>query len=72
MQSKQLGIILVVIGILLLIYGIVGIERQTANIDIGGIRATATERHTTPWATVVGIVSLVAGAAMLVSSRPRP
>ena len=72
MQGKQLGIVLVVIGIVALIYGVVGVEHQTANIDIGGLKAVATERHTSPWATVLGIVSLVAGAAMLVSSSKRP
>jgi len=70
MQGKQLGIILVIVGILALIYGVVGVEHQTANIDIGGLKATATERHSTPWATVVGIVALVAGAALLIRSKP--
>ena len=70
MQGKQLGIVLVIVGILALIYGVVGVEHQTANIDIGGLKATATERHSTPWATVVGIVALVAGAALLIRSKP--
>jgi len=71
MQGKQLGIVLAVIGIVALIYGLVGVDRQTAVIDVGGIKATATEHHTTPWATVLGIVSLVAGAALIVSSSRR-
>jgi uncharacterized membrane protein YidH (DUF202 family) len=70
MQSRQLGIVLVVIGIIAVIYGVVGFQRQTANIDLGGIKATATEHKTSPVATVVGIVALVAGAALLI--RPRP
>ena len=68
---KQLGLLLVVIGIVALVYGIVGFDRQTAVIDVGGIKATATEHKTSPIATVLGIVSLVGGAAVLVSSRPR-
>lgn len=72
MQGKPLGLVLVVAGILLLIYGVVGVERQTANIDLGGIKAVATERHSSPWATVAGIVALVAGAAVFVSSTKRP
>jgi len=71
MQGKQLGIVLVVLGIVALIYGIVGFDRQTAVIDVGGIKATATEHKTSPIATVIGIVALVGGAALLVSSRPR-
>ncbi len=70
MQGKQLGIILVVLGIVALIYGIVGFDRQTTMIDMGGLKATATEHKTSPIATVIGIVALVGGAALLV--RPKP
>ncbi len=69
MQGKPLGIILVVLGIAALIYGIVGLDRQTAVIDVGGIKATATEHKTSPVATVIGIVALVGGAALIVSSK---
>ncbi len=67
---KTPGIVLVVFGIVALIYGIVGFDRQTTMIDMGGIKATATEHKTSPVATVVGIVALVAGAALLVRSKP--
>jgi len=67
---KAPGIVLVVLGIVALFYGLVGFDRQTAVIDVGGIKATATEHKTSPIATVVGIVALVGGAAMLVRSKP--
>jgi len=67
---KGPGIALVVLGILALFYGLVGFNRQTAVIDVGGIKATATEHKTSPIATVVGIVALVGGAALLVRSKP--
>jgi len=66
---KGPGIALVLLGILALFYGLVGFDRQTAVIDVGGIKATATEHKTSPIATVVGIVALVGGAALLVSSK---
>ena len=71
-HRRLLAFVLIVAGILGLIYGIVGVDRQTAVINVGGFKATATERQTTPWATVVGIVSLVAGAALLVTPSKRP
>ena len=67
---KTPGIVLVVFGIVALIYGIVGFDRQTTMIDMGGIKATATEHKTSPVATIVGIVALVGGAALLVRSKP--
>jgi len=66
---KLLGIALVILGVVALVYGIVGIDRQTAVIDVGGIKATATEHKTTPIATVLGIVSLVGGVALLVVTK---
>ena len=70
MQGKQLGVVLVVIGIVALIYGLVGFDRQSTVLDVGGIKATATEHKTSPAATVVGIVALIGGAALLI--RPKP
>lgn len=67
---KTPGIVLVIFGIVALIYGIVGFDRQTTMLDVGGIKATATEHKTSPVATVVGIVALVAGAALLIRSKP--
>ena len=64
------GIVLVLLGLAALFYGIVGFDRQTTMLDIGGIKATATEHKTSPVATVLGIVALVAGAALLVRSKP--
>jgi uncharacterized membrane protein YidH (DUF202 family) len=69
MQGKQLGIVLVVIGIVLVVYGIGLFEHQTTMIDLGGIKATASEHKTTPVATVVGVVALIGGAAMLMGSK---
>ncbi len=66
---KPLGLALVVFGIVALVYGVVGFERQTANIDVGGFKATATEHRTSPAATVAGVVSLIAGVALLYSSK---
>jgi len=66
---RQLGIVLVVAGIVALAYGVLGFNQQTTMIDLGGIKATATEHKTSPVATVAGIISLVAGAALLVGKK---
>ena len=66
---KTPGIVLVLIGLVALFYGIVGFDRQSTVLDVGGIKATATEHKTSPVATVVGIVALIGGAAMLMSKR---
>jgi len=68
---KGLGIALVVFGAVALIYGVVGYDRQTTVIDVGGIKATATEHKTIPAAPIIGGVSLIAGVALLMSSKRR-
>jgi uncharacterized membrane protein YidH (DUF202 family) len=72
MQQKQLGILLIVLGIAAAAYGLVGYNRETAVINVGGYKATATEHVTTPLATVLGIVGLAGGVALLLGSKPRP
>jgi hypothetical protein len=66
---KTPGIVLVLVGLVALFYGIVGFDRQSTVLDVAGIKATATEHKTSPVATVVGIVALIGGAAMLMGSK---
>jgi hypothetical protein len=68
---KGLGIALVVFGVVALIYGVVGYERQTTVLEIGGIKATATEHKTVPMAPIVGAVSLIGGVVLLMASKRR-
>jgi hypothetical protein len=67
---KTPGIALIIFGVVALIYGLVGFDRQTTMLDVGGIKATATEHRTSPIATVAGIVALVGGAVLLMRSKP--
>jgi hypothetical protein len=70
-DMKALGIALAVFGVVALIYGVVGYDRQTTVIDIGGIKATATEHKSVPIAPIVGGVSLIGGVALLMASKRR-
>ena len=63
---KLLGIGLVILGVVALIYGGIGYNSQTTVLDVGGIKATATEHKTIPIAPVVGVISLIGGIVLLV------
>jgi hypothetical protein len=67
---KPLGIALVALGVVALIYGGIGYNKETTVLDMGGIKATATEHKSIPIAPVVGVVLLIGGVALLVSKRP--
>jgi hypothetical protein len=66
---KLLGIALVILGVVALIYGGIGYNSQTTVLDVGGIKATATEHKTIPIAPVVGVISLIGGVALLVVTK---
>ena len=66
---KLLGIALVILGVVALIYGGIGYDRQKTVLDVGGIKATATEHKSIPIAPIVGVALLIGGVALLVSKR---
>jgi len=68
---KILAVSLVLFGMVALIYGGIGYNRKTTLIDIGGIKATATEHKTIPIAPAVGAIAMIGGIVLLVSQRKR-
>jgi hypothetical protein len=67
---KWIGFALALLGAALL-YGGLGYNRQTTILEVGGIKATATEHKTIPYAPVTGGLVLAAGLALLVVPRMR-
>jgi len=66
---RLLGIVLVVLGIVALIYGGIGYNKQTTILDVGGIKATATEHKQLPIAPIVGVIAIVGGVALMMASK---
>lgn len=65
---KWFGFGLAVLGTALL-YGGIGYNRQTTILDIGGMKATATEHKTIPYAPLAGGLVLASGIGLLVLPR---
>lgn len=68
---KGMGLALVVLGILALIYGGITYNRERTVIDMGPIKATATEQRNIPFSPIVGGIAIVIGLVMLVVPRRR-
>ena len=68
---KILAIALIVLGIVGLVYGGIGYNRQRTILDVGGIKATATEHRTIPIAPIAGGLALAGGIVLLMGSRRR-
>jgi hypothetical protein len=66
---KVVAVTLVLLGLVALIYGGIGYNRKTTILEVGGIKATATEHKTIPIAPVVGAIALLGGVALLVTRK---
>ncbi len=66
---KPVGFILLVAGLLVLVYGGISYSRQKTVIDLGPIKATATEQRHVPLSPIVGGIAIVAGLLLLVVPR---
>jgi hypothetical protein len=67
---KIVGIVLIAFGILALVTGGISYIDRDKVLDIGPLEAHTEERKTFPLSPIVGIVSVVAGVA-LIAVRPR-
>ena len=68
---KIFGLALLLFGIIALVYGGIGYNRRTTILDVGGIKATATEHKSIPVAPIVGGVALIGGIMLLGLPRRR-
>jgi hypothetical protein len=68
---RTLGIALLVVGVLALVYGGIGYNKEHTVLEVGSMNITATERKTIPVPFIVGVAVLIGGAALLVSDRRR-
>jgi len=68
---KSLGFVLLIAGILALVYGGISYSRQKTVLDMGPIKATATEQHNIPLSPIVGGVAIVGGLLLLLTPRRR-
>lgn len=68
---RNIGIVLLVVGVLALVYGGIGYNRHHTVLDMGSMNITATEHKNIPIPAIVGVVVLIGGAALLLSDRRR-
>lgn len=64
-----LGVVLVVFGVVALAYGGFTYTKRETVLDVGPIHATADREKTFPISPIAGVIGIVAGAALLYTSR---
>ena len=68
---KMISIALMIIGIAALMYGGISYNRQKTILDVGGVKATATEHKTIPISPLLGAIALIGGVWLLVGDKRR-
>ena len=68
---KTLGFVLMVLGVLAIVYGGISYSREKTVLDVGPIKATATEQRNIPLSPIVGAIAIVGGLLLLVVPRRR-
>lgn len=68
---KTLGFALVILGVIALVYGGISYSKESALLDVGPFRATATQQTNVPFSPIVGGVLLLAGILVLVIPQKR-
>ncbi|MFY9152554.1 MAG: hypothetical protein WAO52_11090 [Prolixibacteraceae bacterium] len=66
---KKIGIVLAVIGILMIIYTGFNYVTNDKVVDLGPIEINAKTNHPVQWSPIVGVVLLVGGILVFVSSK---
>ena len=64
---KTAGLVLVALGIFALVYGGFSYNRERTVLDVGPIKATATEHHTIPLSPIAGVIAIIGGLLLVVT-----
>ena len=63
------GLVLVIIGAVILVWGAFGFRTREKVLDVGPIEASKETTHYTPYGPIAGGILLVAGVALIVAGR---
>jgi uncharacterized membrane protein YidH (DUF202 family) len=68
-MARIAGIILITVGLIAAILGGFSYTKREKIVDIGPIEATRTTEKHVPISPVIGVVSIVAGVALIVAGK---
>lgn len=69
MQTRALGIVLVVIGIIMMLYTGFNYVTTKKVVDLGPIQINKKENHPVQWSPIVGALLLVGGIVIIVTNK---
>ena len=66
---KSAGILLLIVGIAIVIWGAMGFRTEEKVLDVGPIHATREKTHDVPYGEIAGALIAVGGVALMVRGR---
>lgn len=69
MRSRPLGVILVILGIVMMAYTGFNFVTREKVVDIGPLEIEKKQNNPVRWSPIVGLVLLIGGVVVLVSSK---
>ena len=71
MQTKTLGIVIVILGVIMMIYTGFNYVTTKQVVDLGAIKINKETDHPIQWSPIVGVVLLVGGIVVIVADKKR-
>ena len=68
-RMKMAGILLIVIGLAIIIWGAFGFKTREKVVDVGPIQATRDKEHNVPYGPIAGAIIALGGVIILVKGR---
>ena len=68
---KILGIVLIVLGMLMLVFGDITFTRKEKVVDAGPVEISRKEKHTVAWPNYAGGIIIAAGVVVLLAGAKR-
>ena len=72
MQTRNLGIIIVVVGILMMIYTGFNYVTEKKVVDLGPVQVNKEENHPIKWSPILGALLIVGGIALIATNKSKP
>jgi len=69
MSAKPLGIVLIILGAIMIIYTGFNYVTTEKVVDLGPIKINAEKNHPVQWSPIVGVVLLIGGIVVMVTSK---
>lgn len=69
MQTKTIGVVIIVIGIILMIY--TGFNYVTTEnvVDLGPLQINKEKNHPVQWSPIIGAILLIGGIVIIVTNK---